>query len=847
MRRYRDLYRRLDRVEQKLDNLLLYLDFFPNVHGLPAILMKDGAVVVLFRLAGIDYEGLGEAEKEQFSYYARTALEQLPDDGRGFMLTNLLLREPAHLQPLAPGQTTNPVLQFLQAQKQAFWSDQARRSYQNQVVGALRYFDPDGVAPAWSTLVSDGKAFDFVQEQIAARIAKLYQGWLALRTAGERFGFAPLDAPATFTTLYRLINRRAAPAYRPDLSLNVQLAQSGFLFTKENHLRLNDREFAAVIGLKYPPAGTVALYLRRFYELDFPFVLTQSLGFPDKRKLWKKMDFYKNIAHSLAAVDKTSGLYVSEVADFQRRVESDKELPVWWSCALAVYAPSPDVLRERVMKVQNLFREIGAAGLPEGTNFRNGYFAMFPGHERFYLRRSLITSANAGDLLSAYTLYGGDPAPLEYFQDRLQGVFSFHPFTPREKAHHLCITGPTGSGKSFFVNKLLMSALVTRPVMYVIDLKRSFAEFFDFLRDEMPDETAVWQVARDRADCRFNPFLLADLEAPVPDAQLAFCLGLLKVMIGRELDAHTEWSVRQGLSLFFEKYRVLLRHRADGRPVPPLSLLANTLERKAARGGIADAVRLWTVGRKGAIFDSGRDTLRLARYCYFDLADWESDEALMTALVYAIFAKIHGDITAEAHRAVPKYLFCDEAHLYLRRSPEMAAWLELLCRTGRHHHLLVGIVTQSIKDLVGEENPWSKGIVENIRQAFFFNGQKGIDDAFHVFQMSDYHRQQYYRLRPEHHEFLYWSSGGLRRILRPVTDAATYWLATTDPQERDLRRRVRERCGGDVRRTVETCVRETAGATSRPERLQALAAWLDRQAPLAQPTENEPIYATEGL
>ena len=847
MTRFDVLYRDLGRVEQKLDNLLLYCDFLPNVHGLPAILMKDGAVIVLFRLAGIDYEGLGEEEKEQFGYYARTALEQIPDDGKGFMLSNLLIRDQSSIPRLVENAQANPVIRFIQDKKQAFWEAQAKRSFANQVVCCLRYFDPDGIQPSWPTLIADRKRFDFIREELLARVDQLHQGYLTLRAAFERFGFQGMDQQESFEILYRLVNRSEPPAYRPDLSLSAQLAQSSYFFSRSNHLVINESGYAALVGIKYPPAGTVALYLRRFYELDFPFVLKQSFGFPDKQKLWKRMDFYKNIAASLATVDKTAGLYVGEVADFQRRVESDKELPVWWNFAMVVYAGSEDELKLRVMKVQNLLKEIGSAGLPERNNFKNGFFSIFPGHERFYLRQSLLTTANVGDLLSAYTLYGGDMEPVEYFQDRLQGVFSYNPFTPREKAHHLCITGPTGSGKSFTVNKLLMSALVTEPIIYVIDLKRSFVEFFDFLKEEMPGDTAVMQVGRDKVDFRFNPFLIADLDAPIPESQLTFCLGLLKLMVGGAMDPDTEWTVRQGLELFFEKYRVLLRNQSDGRPVPPLTLLANTLERKVSRSAIANAIRLWTLGRKGEIFDSGQDTLRLAKYCYFDISDWESDEALMVAMVYSIFSKIYGDVTDVRKQGLPKYLFCDEAHLYLRHSPEMAAWIELLFRTGRHHNLLVGIVTQSIKDLVGEEHSWSKGIVENIRQAFFFNGQKGIDEAFKVFQMSDYHVEQFYRLKPEHHEFLYWSSGGLRRILRPLTDWHTYWLATTDPRERAVRAEVKALCGGDVRETVETCVRVTAAARTRDGRLQALEEYLEgRRERTSRLSKNKSILVLEG-
>jgi len=843
-RRYRDLWRDLQRREQTLDNLLLYIDFYPNDHGLPAILMKDGALVVLFALAGLDYEGFAEDEREQFSYYVRSALEQLPDDGQGFMLGNLLVRGPAELPPLAAAADANAVVRFVQDRKQEFWQAMADRSFQNRVVCSLRYFEPGPVQPSWDTLIADRKRFEFIRAKLDDRLAKLHQGFLTLQAALERFGCRPLDRAATFRQLYRLVNLAPPPAYRPDLSLNAQLGHSAICFRPESVI-VNETTHVALVGVKYPPPGTVALYLRRFYELGFPLLLKQTFGFAARDPLWKRLGFNQNIARSLAAVDKTCALYVDEVAEFQRRVEADKELPLHWTGQVAVYADSAAQLTERTLQVQTLLKEIGAAGLTERHNLRNGFFALLPGHERLYLRRSLLTTANAGDLLSAYTLYGGDPEPVEYFQDRLNGVFAYDPFTPREKAHHLCITGPTGSGKSFAVNKLLLSSLVHNPYIYVIDLKQSFVEFFEFLREEMPEQTALMTVSRRRTDFRFNPFLLADLAAPVPEPQLHFCLGLVKLMLGEALHPGEEWDLLAALKLFFEKYRVLLRNQRDGAPIPPLTLLANTVERHVDRRDLAKALRIWTVGRKGEIFNAGTDRLQLARYCYFDLADLENEPELLAVLVTCIFAKIQADITDPAKQKIRKYLFCDEAHLYLHQSPEMAAWLEQLFRTGRHHHLLVGVVTQSIRDLLRDDAPWVQGVLENIRQAFFFNGQKGIESAFATFGMTDFHIEQYYQLKPEAHELLYWSAGGLRRILRPVTDPHTYWLATTDARERALRREVKARCGGDVRRAADACVEATRGARSRSERVRALEAWLAQTNPETQPLE--PIVNVEAL
>jgi len=744
------------------------------------------------------------------------------------MLSNLLIRGYAEIKKLVKNENADPVVRFVQEKKQDFWEEMSKTSFQNRVVCCLRYFEPGKIEPSWNTLINDHKRFAFIKGKLDERFDKLYQGYITFAGSFERFGFRELDRIKTFLILYRLVNQGNPPEYRPDLSLNAQLCHSNIHFSN-GHGILNNNNFVSVIGMKYPPAGSVALYLRRFYELDFPLILKQTFGFAEKAKLWKTMDFNKNIANSLSGIDKTCALYVDEVKDFQNRVESEKELPVHWNFIVSVFAHSEEELKIRNMKVQNLLKEIGSFGLVEKNNFRNGFFSVLPGHERFYLRKSLITTSNVGDLLSAYTLYGGDADPIEYFQDRQNGVFSYNPFTAREKAHHMCITGPTGSGKSFFVNKLLLSSLINNPIIYVIDLKKSFVEFFEFLAEEMPDDTAIMRISQARTDFKFNPFLIQDLSEPVPDRQINFCLGLLKLMMGSKIDHSEEWDLLEGLKMFFEKYRVLLRNQREGKPIPPLNLLANTIDRKVSRKDLANAVRIWAVGRKGEIFNSGEDTLKMARHCYFDISDLENEPDLMAVLVYCIFSKIYEDATDSRKQKIQKYLFCDEAHLYLHQSEEMAFWIEHLFRTGRHHNLLVGVVTQSIKDLLNNEAPWSKGIVENIRQAFFFNGQKGIKDAFKTFQMTDFHVEQYYKMKPERYELLYWSAGGLRRILRPVTDPHTYWMAATQAVERALRSDIKALCGGDVRQTIETCVRETFHTKTNKERIQTLDEYIQRK------------------
>jgi type IV secretory pathway VirB4 component len=826
--RFRDLLRDINRYEQKLENALLYVDFLE--HELPIILLKDGSLLILFQLAGLDYEGLSEDQKEQFSHYARVAFEQLPEEGAGFMLSNLLIRDTPKPLPLRKNSEAPALIQFVQAKKQAFWDDLISKSFGNRILCGLRYFPPKKKDPNWGLLIQENKLLRFYRDQIHECVRQLERGYLALSSGFARFGSRALDREQSFAALYELINFAEPPAYRPDLSLNAQLAQSHYVFrTSDEYLVINGREYVSLIGMKYPPPTSLAMYLRRFYELDFPLILRQSIGFASRQKLFKQQDFNTPIAMALSTMDPTNLKYVEEAKDFRSRIENDKELPVWWHFSVLVRAQDKVTLRIRCAEVISLLKEIGSFGITEKRNLKSGFFSLLPGHDRFYLRRSLVGTANAGDLLSAYVLYQGDKDPVDYLQDRLHGVFAYNPFTSRERAHHRAICGPTVGGKSFFVIKDLLSHLVVNPMIWVVDLSASYLDFFELLREEMPSETAIMRVSRNESSFQFNPFLLVDPSAPVPEEQFEFCMGLLKLMAGPKLTSPAnEMAMRKGLAEFFNAYRILLRNQSQKTPIPPMTLLASILEMEIQHHELASAFALWTVGRRGELFNTGRDTLQSARYCYFDLRDLDGEPELMTAIIYVIFSKVYRDIADENLRSVQKRFVLDEAHRYIT-DPAFSYWIALLARTGRHWNIMLDLITQSLADLDSPDQSWSKAIITNLKQAFFFPGQKDVEASFRKLQLTEYHIQQYKKLDPSRYEVLYWSDGGLRRMLRSVADHYTYWLATTDARERTMKKLMKQRHGGNVRQAIEELVQLTGHCRNIEERLAILEPFFREQ------------------
>jgi len=283
--RFIDYFGNYIRTEQKLEDVVLYYDFVPN-SKLPMIFMKDHSIEVLFQIEGLDYEGLSEEQRDDYSHFARTALELLPNEGLGYMLSNLLIRDTAKPIPLISNPDAPELIQFVQGKKQEFWNKRIQESYANNILCGLRYYPAGRREPGWETCIAEKKVFKFYADEINLTASILKQGYVSLLSGLSRFRVRELTREESYAALYKLINYSNPNIYQPDLSLVEQLARSQYEFhSNEEYLVINGSEYISLVGVRRPPPVSVAMYLRRFYELGFPLILRQSIGFMNKKKL----------------------------------------------------------------------------------------------------------------------------------------------------------------------------------------------------------------------------------------------------------------------------------------------------------------------------------------------------------------------------------------------------------------------------------------------------------------------------------------------------------------------------------------------------------------------------------
>ena len=128
----------LRKIEQNMDNVLLYYDFYNSDNtDFNPIIMKDGAVTVMFRIGGMDYEGISEEDRDQLSYYIRGACEQL---GPGFTLDNYFVRGPAKFIELKENKNSPEIINYIQKKKEDFWRERCANALENELLFCLRYF-----------------------------------------------------------------------------------------------------------------------------------------------------------------------------------------------------------------------------------------------------------------------------------------------------------------------------------------------------------------------------------------------------------------------------------------------------------------------------------------------------------------------------------------------------------------------------------------------------------------------------------------------------------------------------------------------------------------------------------
>lgn len=808
-------FMKMNKKEQSLSDILWYVDFIEKEDPGAVVMLKDGSLMSIFEIKGFEYEGIFKEEIAQVNDSVKRYFELLPGKVE---VANIFIRKKAEVKEIGIFDEKGPqIARFIYEKKKSYWKNEIGEIYKNKIYLSITYHDRISIKTKAKDMMRRNRIFSILKSKIETNLKKLKNVNSDALVSLKGIGIKMLKREDVFKILYQLINDSKAPKYRNDLTLNSQLAGSKMKFYR-NYLRLNDEKYVSMIAIRDLPAETKDLMFKELWGFCGEINIIQGFRVAKKEILEKNIRRGQRINSSMV-LRKTSLLNeISEADDYLEKIDVEKQVPVVYTIYIKNIAKNFEELKEKNRELKNILSTYGAKGFIEDFYLPGAYFSMIPGHIFLNERNYKILSENAGELFQKFSLDSGDKNSVDFFIDSNKGIFNFSPFSKRENANHIAVTGSTGTGKSFFVTKMLLSSLILDPYILVVDNSKAMMGFFEILKGEKPKETVILG----KNEFKFNPFEI-DENKEVSEEQIEYTIGLLRLMIGNENIKKSEITIlSEAVKQFYKEYAQFKLNgmefkEGDG----PLNILYSIIKNKFKNETVALSIKEWLSGQKGRIVNNSRDEIKNSKYMYFNIEEMEDNEEIYSVLMYIIFNKVKELVSDKKILTKKKIFVLEEVYKNLKK-PEFSQWVDFYIRTGRKKNLTLCLITQNIEDLVeidkfGILKEWSKGVVNNLYQLVMFKGNRNIDVVFDKFKLNENHKKMYKKLgNGGKREFFYWSASGIRRILKNIADPYTYFIATDNPVEKILREKLKENIG--LKGAVEKLVEITKGVAESEER-----------------------------
>ena len=872
-----------NKLSDNLEDQILPLDFFRLEYGYdpekPLVVCKDGGLMCIYEMAGLDPEPISERELDYASNAIRRAVESFAASGleprwKGgtFEVQQYYLRQKKGAPVLEKPHRKSEVLEYLSDKLHEFW--EKRVTFDDRLFWVVKFY-PKFKDREWLRLRSPRqkvvlyqKALDYQAEMLRRHLKIFEENVNAFSVQRPRMGFGlkPLTEEGAYKFIFQMVNKRTddpAP-FTPTKTLLSQIAYSSRIDVPGRNFAVNDRP-AKILTWKNPPQHSMPNTFARFQKnCQFPFMLCQifkSVDFADQ-SAWLKRNM--SFGTAIASTNRGAREWVEEATEYENTISSEGGHPFNWYFSVFLDGANLAELQDHESKMSSQMKVIfQAEPLEESSHRLLAELSMIPGNGVLNQRRNVVTSKNVGQLATIYRLGDGDARPHMLFGDRKNGVFAYSVFTPREPSWNKAVLGLPGSGKTVLIGQILRSVLAHPCQIYVIDKGNSYGPFFEFLKTESPELVSVQRYAG--GDFQFNPLPLvwalqekarqeADgtyhavmsdgsyLPCPV-EAAREFFEGWVSGLIAGDramltpteknrLDRALKGSDASGNGGFLRNYemqcRTYIKTLAEGREIEPPQPLTDflTFIRNEAPD-FEDTIELWTRGKRGKIFDSGKDTLSQAKYCYFELEGIQGDPLLAAPFVSALMGSIWAQVTDPRNLRERKVIVIDEAWSFLSH-PAFASSIDLMFRTIRKYNGFVVLATQTPQDIMKGK---ARELLQCMSEQFIYPGFSEPvyfkEDLLMGQHQIDLHTSL--RQDAQRREVLYWTKSGLTRVLDVVLAPEDYWVVTTNAIDKDLRN-IFSAYYGSLRAGLEKLVEACGGATIPHEdtRIMRVRAFAER-------------------
>jgi type IV secretion/conjugal transfer VirB4 family ATPase len=757
-----------------------------------AFLTKSGAVGLVFRLTGVDYECLDHAERHAIARRFEQALRQLDES---FRVYQYVLKRPAAPAAAVPhaNATVNEALQ----RRAAYLAGKADALFELELtlVVLCEGWNPRRTAAARcaaflrsprqaaSELLSTAASMAVMGDQLdraAAHLRQKADAFIAQLADTVR----PQLLPKTeaFRFFRRLVN------YTPHKTEHAVLTHDAFLdfFMSDSavechrdHLTVDD--FAVkVMTMKEAPAKTFAHILQDLYAVPSAFIaclewqrvpnakMRRDLHTRRRHFFNKKVSLINYVSTQTKPeemlVDDSATATVNELG--QSLTEMEVHGHFFGACSLTIVAFDRDARRldQTVAACVKAFAGHDGALYEESYNLLNAWLAVVPGNSAHNLRRLTLLNTNAADLSFLFTLHTGSRTSAHLGGQECLAVFETEHRTPyfwnlhHNDVGHALIQGATGSGKSFLVNFILTHAQKYDPTTVIFDLGGSYEKLTRLLGG------SVWRMGLAHRDFTINPFCLAPTQE-----HRHFLFSFVRVLLQSsgqyQLTQHDDRDLYEAVENIY----------ALDAPQRRLITLVNLLPR-----ALGQQLHRWVQGGPyAALFDNVEDTLTFQRVQCFDFEGLDKFPLVLEPLLFYILHRANAAVQDRDAAGSLKLFVLDEAWRFARDATVKAYITEAL-KTWRKRNAAMILATQSTEDFATSD--LLRTVIESCPTKFFLaNPGMDIDRARELFHLNHTEAGLITHLLPRQQALL--KRPDVAKVINLHVDPESYWIYTNTPPD----------------------------------------------------------------
>lgn len=783
MKKYIDVLRTLFSKHSKFEDFALFFDFLPReLHHSDnnIILMKDGSLICLFTIGSIDQDYLQESDFTQISHSISTLMFQLPV---GVVMETYFTRFLGIVPEIRAVETGSSSFSMYVDKRKNFLEDY-NKSFNTNIVISLHMSTLSDSKQLKEYLASN-QIFKLNREKLMQRIKSFVDACEILSASFDRFAIQPLQEEDTFNFLYWLINHDCPPSNHFDNTPLYSQILADKVETYENYGRVNNEKFFKILSFSILPDAVFSNYLQKLNHFPFDFHVKFSIEVIDFSEIKQPVVLNRKILLSLVnsnflRFSKQLNLYT----EFINSVLDKTAVPVHFNLQVCVFADDQDSLNSNCKYVQNFFYEVGFKSYFESNLLPTAFLSILPGHSLYSFSGFYSLSTTVADFVNIYSPLPGDAEPVDFFMKvRSNDLFGFNSFS--SAPYHTFVCGPSSSGKSFLVNKLLLSYMARNPQLFVIDTSSTYKALFQSFELFFPGKTNVVEFSNSTTEMKFNPFRRDSFFSD--EEYFSYLENLFYLIIGPEkIDNSLKFQIRDKLKQFAREYQSYCE-QSEG-PAKPFDFLIPIFE-ELGMMEITNSLSLFKDGRRSQLLNTGEDTLSTRDIVYFNIEDIISLETDIPIIVYIIFQKIYRAVREKIKTGSerPTIIVLEEFHHYLSY-PQMLYWIEKFIKMGRHSGIMLLFVIQDIRDIFLKQPDLANAIVTNVNKQIFLAGLPEVEKVFSRFKIQDHIRTHYMDL--EKHEFLYNDASSGAIFLKSIVDPITFFLAMSDPVEKSFRERL---------------------------------------------------------